>query len=80
MNDVIKVADFGLTEDVYAAEYFRKSKSDSGSDEKVPLRWMAPESINSDLYTEKTDVVSKSPIIMHITNNYYVSLYSGHLE
>ena len=57
MNDVIKVADFGLTEDIYASEYFRRGKSNVSSDEKVPLRWMAPESINSDLYNEKTDVV-----------------------
>ena len=28
------------------------------SEEKVPIKWMAPESIEDDVYTEATDVVS----------------------
>ena len=55
-NGDIKVADFGLTEDMYGTNYFRR---ETGSDEKVPIRWMAPESIENDVYTEATDVVSK---------------------
>ena len=58
MSGVIKVADFGLTEDMYATNYFRKDSGEAGNDEKVPIRWMAPESISSELYDEKTDVVS----------------------
>ena len=58
MNGVIMVSDFGLTEDMYATNYFHKDSSESGNDEKVPIRWMAPESISSELYNEKTDVVS----------------------
>ena len=54
---VIKVADFGLTEDMYVRNYFRHDKSEGGSEEKVPIRWMAPESIESDIYNERTDVV-----------------------
>ena len=57
-DGVIKVADFGLTEDMYAANYHRSDRSKSGNDERVPIRWMAPESIESDLYSENTDVVS----------------------
>ena len=56
---MIKVADFGLTEDMYGTNYFRRRKSVTGSDEKVPIKWMAPESIENDVYTEATDVVSK---------------------
>ena len=56
---MIKVADFGLTEDMYARNYFRRDKSEEGSEEKVPIRWMAPESIENDVYNERTDVVSK---------------------
>lgn len=52
---VIKVADFGLTEDVDGINYYRSVK---GSMEKVPIRWMAPESIESGIYNESTDVVS----------------------
>ena len=56
-HGVIKVADFGLTEDTYGANYFRRRKSVAGSEEKVPIRWMAPESIENDMYNESTDVV-----------------------
>ena len=51
-NGVIKVADFGLTEDMYGNNYFRRRKSVTGSDEKVPIRWMAPESIENDIYIQ----------------------------
>ena len=56
---VIKVSDFGLTEDMYGTNYFRRRASEGRSEEKVPIRWMAPESIENDLYNERTDVVSK---------------------
>ena len=54
---MIKVADFGLTEDMYSTNYFRRERGEGGSEEKVPIRWMAPESIEKDIYTEATDVV-----------------------
>ena len=58
MQGVIKVADFGLTEDVYSTRYYRQEKSKEGSGERVPIRWMPPESIENSIYNEKTDVVS----------------------
>ena len=61
---VIKVADFGLTENIYTNNYFKRIRSED-SQEKVPIRWMAPESIESCLYTEVTDVVS-SIIAIHV--------------
>ena len=61
LDGVIKVADFGLTEDMYSTNYFRRRKSESGSEEKVPIRWMAPESIEDNMYTESSDVVSTLP-------------------
>ena len=54
---MIKVADFGLTEDMYARNYFRREKSEGGSEKKVPILWMAPESIENSMYTERTDIV-----------------------
>ena len=51
------MADFGLTEDMYAIKYYRPREK-IGSEEKVPIKWMAPESIESGLYNEKTDVVN----------------------
>ena len=52
------MADFGLTEDMHGMNYFRQRKSETGSEEKVPIKWMAPESIENDIYTEASDVVS----------------------
>ena len=52
------MADFGMTEDMYASSYFRRDKSEGGSEERVPIRWMAPESIENDIYNQNTDVVS----------------------
>ncbi len=53
-NCVIKVADFGLSEDVYARNYFKQGNSGGV---RLPIRWMAIESIQDGLFTEKTDVV-----------------------
>ena len=55
---VIKIADFGLSEDVYAKNYFRQSTSDKSI--KLPVKWMAPESLSDGVFSEKTDVVSLS--------------------
>ena len=64
-NGVIKVADFGLTEEMYNTNYFRQERGEGGNEEKVPIRWMAPESIENDIYNEATDVVSHSLMIKH---------------
>ena len=55
MNFVIKVADFGLSESIGTKEYFRQDKS---SHIKLPLRWLALESMNDYVFSEKSDVVS----------------------
>ena len=56
---MIKVADFGLSEDVYSSGYFCQSKEEARDrGERMPIRWLAPESIESGRYSEKTDVVS----------------------
>jgi len=55
MNFVIKVADFGLSESIDTSkDYFRQSQDEVI---KLPLKWMAPESINDGLFSEKSDVV-----------------------
>jgi len=53
---VIKITDFGLSEDVYARNYFRQGSS--GDVVKLPVKWMAPESLTDGLFSEKSDVVS----------------------
>ena len=73
------MADFGLTEDMYGTNYFRRRKaSKSGSEEKVPIRWMAPGSIEHNIYNESSDVVS---IINAYIDLMFISLKlcSGHL-
>ena len=56
---MIKVADFGLSEDVYSRNYFRQgSESEDGEAQvKLPVRWMALESLNDGIFSEKSDVV-----------------------
>ena len=56
MKGIIKVGDFGLAEDVYMRNYFRQSSQDINI--KLPLKWMAPESIKLGVFSEKSDVVS----------------------
>lgn len=55
-DGVIKVADFGLAEDVYTTNYYRWKKGDTNL--KLPVRWMSPESTQDGIFTEKSDVVS----------------------
>ena len=54
-NFVIKVADFGLAESIGVKEYFHQ---DEDSPVRLPLKWLALESITDNIFTEKTDVVS----------------------
>ena len=57
VNGIIKVADFGLAEDMYGTKYYQRSENEGR--ERVPIRWMAPESIDMNIYNEATDVVSQ---------------------
>lgn len=65
------MADFGLTENMYSNNYFRHEKSETGNNEKVPIRWMAPESIENDVYNEATDVVSFTVYTYYSVNGCY---------
>ncbi|CAI8015841.1 Tyrosine-protein kinase transforming protein SEA [Geodia barretti] len=58
LNNVIKVADFGLSEKIYSSKsYFRIEVAGQGG-VKLPVKWMAIESLNDDIFSEKTDVWS----------------------
>ena len=48
----VKVADFGLSKDIYEMDYYRGSNKT-----RIPVKWMAPESLVDRISNEKTDVV-----------------------
>ena len=72
------MADFGLTEDMYGTNYFRRIQSVISSEDRLPIKWMAPESIENDIFTEATDVVSTEIFTLRLT--YALVSCSGHLE
>ncbi|CAL7948028.1 unnamed protein product [Xylocopa violacea] len=52
-DKLCKISDFGLTRDVYEDDaYLKRSKG------RVPVKWMAPESLADHVYTSKSDVWS----------------------
>jgi len=50
---MVKVADFGLSRDIYERDYY--SSDDRRA--KLPVKWMALESLEKGIYNSKTDVV-----------------------
>lgn len=47
------MADFGLSKKIYSSNYYRQKVAI-----RVPIKWMAMESLSESVYTTKTDVVS----------------------
>ncbi|XP_078689533.1 tyrosine-protein kinase SRK3-like [Branchiostoma floridae x Branchiostoma belcheri] len=59
---VVKIADFGLTKDIYERGYQRQD-----AEQKVPVRWMAPERLMREgRYTSKSDVWSFGVVLYEI--------------
>ena len=53
---MIKISDFGLSEDVFLRNYFREGlEGEEGV--KLPVKWMAPESLSDGHFSERSDVV-----------------------
>ncbi len=52
--DNVKVADFGLSRDLYSREYYRTENAHS----PLPIRWMALECLERNYYSSASDVVS----------------------
>ena len=65
------MADFGLAEDVYTANYYRWKKGDTNT--KFPVRWMSPESTRDGIFTEKSDVVSTSIELLVVVIIYWIT-------
>lgn len=56
---VVKVADFGLSKDIYETNYYQRGWKSSTP---LPIKWMAIETLRDDgVFTSKADVVSHIP-------------------
>ena len=60
----IRVADFGLTRDIYSTEYYRADKHAT-----LPVKWMSLESLLDGYFNEQTDVVCIYVFTYHIPIN-----------
>ena len=54
------VADFGLSRDIYESQYY----SSNDKQAKLPIKWMAPESLEKSIYNSRTDVVRASSSLL----------------
>merc|ERR1719300_667905 len=60
-TNVCKVADFGFSRDIMANNIYERK-----TDGRLPIRWMAPETINDNTYTVKSDVWSFGVLMWEI--------------
>ena len=50
---MVKIADFGMSRDVYEKDYYTMDNMNK----PLPMKWMAVESLKEGRYTSKSDVV-----------------------
>ena len=55
---VVKLADFGMSKDVYSENYYREGDLAKPK----PVKWMALESLREGKYDSTTEVVSIAPV------------------
>ena len=65
-NMITKVADFGLSRDVYITNYYKICQNTP-----LPVKWLAPEVLIDQVFTTQSDVVST---IIIFNSNCYVLL------
>ena len=59
---MVKISDFGLAKDVYESEYY----SSDNKKAVLPVKWMAPESLEKGVYNFKTDVWSYGVLVWEL--------------
>uniref|UniRef100_A0A3P9INC1 receptor protein-tyrosine kinase n=1 Tax=Oryzias latipes TaxID=8090 RepID=A0A3P9INC1_ORYLA len=73
---VVKIADFGLSRNIYSADYYKANENDA-----IPIRWMPPESIFYNRYTIESDVWAYGVVLWEIFSHGMQPYYGmGHEE
>ena len=57
---MIKIADFGLSRDIYETDYYKEGDKNR----PLPVKWMAYESLDKGVYSTKSDVVRYTNITL----------------
>ncbi|KAI8484535.1 Endothelial cell-specific molecule 1 [Branchiostoma belcheri] len=73
---VAKIADFGLSRDVYASSAYERTNQ-GGEEELLPLKWMAVESLRDGVYTCESDVWSYGVLLWEIASFGEEPRYAG---
>lgn len=81
---IVKVADFGLSRDIYTNDYYKVSNTKR----PLPVKWMAIESLETGVFDTKSDVVSSCLYLLVCLLSFSTSddhfniilCFSGHLE